>query len=102
MNNLNEEEILEVENQYWVNMWNDLRSLKEDERFKRVILDGYFKDKAINGVSLLARDDVVSNGHRSAVMEDLIAISSLEDFFISIENLGSIPAEDSVEDNVGY
>lgn len=102
MNNLSEEEILEVENQYWVNMWNDLRSLKEDERFKRVILDGYFKDKAINGVSLLARDDVVSNGHRSAVMEDLIAISSLEDFFISIENLGSIPAEDSVEDNVGY
>lgn len=102
MNNLNEEEILEVENQYWVNMWNDLCSLKEDERFKRVILDGYFKDKAINGVSLLARDDVVSNGHRSAVMEDLIAISSLEDFFISIENLGSIPAEDSVEDNVGY
>lgn len=102
MNNLNEEEILEVENQYWVNMWNDLRSLKEDERFKRVILDGYFKDKAINGVSLLARDDVVSNGHRSAVMEDLIAISSLEDFFISIENLGSITAEDSVEDNVGY
>ena len=102
MNNLNEEEILEVENQYWVNMWNDLRSLKEDERFKRVILDGYFKDKAIYGVSLLARDDVVSNGHRSAVMEDLIAISSLEDFFISIENLGSIPAEDSVEDNVGY
>lgn len=93
MNNLNDQQILEVENQYWVDQWASLERLKGNKDFKRVILEGYFKDKAVNGVSLLARDAIVEGGHRSAVMEDLIAISSLEDFFITIENLGSIPAE---------
>lgn len=96
MNNLeneNEEQILTVENEYWVKMWEDLEALKKDPRFQRVILEGYFKDKAINGVSLLAQDAVVSGGHRSAVMESLIAISQLEDHFITIENLGNIPPE---------
>lgn len=94
MNNLNEQQILEVENQYWADLWNSLSRLKENKDFQRVILEGYFKDKAVNGVSLLAQDAIVAGGHRSAVMEDLIAISSLEDFFVTIENLGSTPTED--------
>lgn len=55
-------------------------------------------DKAVNGVSLLAQDAIVAGGHRSAVMEDLIAISSLEDFFVTVENLGSVPSEDEDEE----
>ncbi len=97
MNNLEEQKLIEVENKYWVDMWNDLQSLKTDPRFKRVILEGYFKDKAVNGVSLLAQHGIVAGGHRSAVMEDLIAISSLEDHFVTIENLGSAPSEDEDE-----
>lgn len=93
MNNLNDDQILEVENQYWADMWASLERLRENRDFKRLILDGYFKDKAVNGVSLLAQDGIVTGGHRSAVMEDLIAISSLEDFFVTIENLGAIPPE---------
>jgi hypothetical protein len=94
MNNLNDEQVLTVENKYWADMWLALSRLKENKDFKHVILEGYFKDKAVNGVSLLARDAVVQGGHRTAVMEDLIAISSLEDFFITIENLGSNPPLD--------
>ena len=97
MNNLEQNQILEVENEYWVNMWNDLEYLKKDKRFQNVILKGYFRDKAVNGVSLLAQDSVVQSGRRSAVMEDLIAISSLEDFFITIENLGSMPSDEDEE-----
>jgi hypothetical protein len=100
MNNLNDQDILEVENKYWVDMWVSLERLQSNKDFQRVILDGYFKDKAVNGVSLLAQDSIVTGGHRTAVMEDLIAISSLQDHFISIENLGSISSEDDDEDEV--
>ena len=97
MNNLNDEQLLAVENEYWVNMYNALENLKQNKDFQTVILDGYFKDKAINGVSMLAQEAVVAGGHRTAVMEDLIAISSLEDFFITIENLGGPAPEDEEE-----
>jgi hypothetical protein len=99
MNNLNEtdEQLFEVENQYWKNMNSDLESLEKDVRFQRLILQGYFKDKAVDGVSLLARDDIVDNGKRSAVMEDLIAVSSLQDHFIMIKNLGATPSDDEEE-----
>ena len=98
MNNLSDQQILEVENVYWVDLWASLERLKSNKDFQRLILEGYFKDKAINGVSLLAQDAIVSGGHRSAVMEDLIGISSLEDFFVTVENLGSIPPEDDQDD----
>ena len=97
MNNLSDQQILEVENRYWVDMWASLKRLNENKDFQRVILDGYFKDKAVNGVSLLAQDGIIAGGHRSAVIEDLIAISSLEDFFVTIENLGTVPSEEDDE-----
>lgn len=97
MTTLTDEQLLMVENEYWVTMNNALERLKENKDFQTVILNGYFKDKAINGVSLLAQDSIVENGRRTAVMEDLIAISSLEDFFITIENLGTIPPESEEE-----
>jgi hypothetical protein len=94
MSNLEDEQILHVENVYWADMWSSLERLKANKDFQRVVLDGYFKDKAINGVSMLAQDAVIQNGHRPAVMEELVAISHLEDHFITIENLGSVPSED--------
>lgn len=98
MSNLEDQQILEVENRYWVEMWESLERLKRNKDFKRLILDGYFKDKAINGVSLLAQDYIIEKGLRTRVMEDLIAVSKLEDFFITVENLGTIPAESDDED----
>lgn len=89
-----EEEILRVENQYWVDMAQALERLEQNDDFKKVILEGYFKDKAINGVSLLATDYVKKGGFRPELMEQLIAISQLEDFFMTIKNIGSVPTEE--------
>ena len=87
-------DLLTVENQYWTSMWDSLERLKSNDDFKRVILDGYFKDKAINGVSLLATDYVKRGGLRPEVMEQLVAISNLQDYFATIENLGTTPEVD--------
>ncbi|MHB8098086.1 MAG: hypothetical protein ACYDD5_00670 [Sulfuricurvum sp.] len=88
-----EQEILQVENLYWSDMYEALERLEKSEDFRRVVLDGYFKDKAINGVSMLATDYVKRNGFRSDIMESLIAISHLQDYFIVIKSLGSAPEE---------
>lgn len=99
MNNLQQtDDMVVAENQYWVDMYRSLEKLKENKDFKRVILEGYFKDKAINGVSMLANQGVISNGVRPQVMEDLVAISKLQDFFITIDMLGNIPEEDEDEE----
>ena len=87
-------DLLTVENQYWADMYDSLERLKCNDDFKRVILDGYFKDKAINGVSLLATDYVKRGGFRPDVMEQLVAISNLQDYFATIENLGTTPSID--------
>lgn len=89
-----EDEILRVENEYWVSMNAALERLEKNPDFKTVILDGYFKDKAINGVSMLATDHVKRGGFRGDIMEQLVAISQLEDYFYTIKNLGTIPEED--------
>lgn len=99
MNNLNKnEEIFEVENQYWVNLYHDLKALKENKHFQNLILNAYFKDKAIDATSLLSRSFPQGRDNRSDLLEDLISISNLQYFFIMIENLGNPePLEDSDE-----
>lgn len=84
-------ELITVDNSYWIEMNESLKRLMNNEDFNKVILTGYFKDKAINGVSMLAQDYVRRSGARGEVMEELVAISHLEDFFITIRNIGSIP-----------
>ena len=98
MNNLDEQQILEVENKAASDVWYALERLKKNPDFQLVILKGYFVDKAVDGVSLLANDQTIAAGHRSAIMEDLIAISSLQDHFMVIENLGApIPDDEDSE-----
>jgi len=93
-----EEEILRVENQYWVEMAEALERLKTNPDFKKVVLDGYFKDKAINGVSLLATDHVRRNGVRGDIMEQLVAISHLEDYFYTITQMGTMSVDEEIEE----
>ena len=96
--NTNEEELIMVENRYWVGLKEALERLEENADFKKVVLEAYFKDKAIDGVSLLAADHVVRNNLRGQVMEDLVAVSRLQDFFLTIKNLGTIPEDDDSEE----
>lgn len=95
-----EEELITVERQYWEDMWTSLQKLQKNKDFKRVILEGYFKDKAINGVSLLATDYVKSKGLRGEVMEQLVAVSALQDYFMTIQNLGTVPDIEDEDEEV--
>ena len=84
----NQEEQIEAERLYWRDMNESLTLLHENEHFKKVILNGYFTDKAVQGVSMLANESVKRNNERTNLMESLIAISSLREYFQYIRSLG--------------
>ena len=96
---LNEQELYTVENDYWTEACAALDRLEKNEDFKKVILEGYFKDKALQGVNILATDHVRANNLRPVVMEELIAISHLQDYFFMVKNLGSIPFDADEEES---
>ena len=83
---------------YYVGMRQALERLENNPDFQKVILEGYFKDKAINGVSLLATNYIRKNGLRPEVMESLVAISQLQDFFITIKQLGAEVEDEGTDD----
>lgn len=91
---MTEQELLQVDNTYNVQMWEAVERLRKNEDFQKVILEGYLQKRAVDGVSMLATQHVIQNGLRSQVMESLIAISHLEDYLLMIESLGNIPPED--------
>ncbi len=88
----------EKEYMYWQELKASLERLEGNEDFKKVILEGYFKDKAVNGVSLLASPQIKQSGARGDIMEALVAISQLEDFFLTIKAMGEDIPEDDDED----
>lgn len=90
-------EMLEEYN-YYVGQKQALDRLETNPDFKKVILEGYFRDKAVNGVSLLATDYVRKNGLRAEIMENLVAISNLQDYFLTIKRRGTEPEDDEIED----
>lgn len=60
--------------------------LQRNADFKKVILNGYCKEKVLASVSLLAVPQIIDAGRRTYVMEDLVAASNLEYFFKIIEH----------------
>ena len=89
--------VMETEVQYMVELNDALTRLKDNKDFKKLILEGYFKDFAVNQTSMLATDYVRNTGKRPEVMERLVAISNLQDWFITIEQLGSVSPEEEEE-----
>lgn len=86
------------ETNYFVGMRQALERLENNPDFNKVILEGYFKNEAVRGVSLLANDGIKRSGARSDVMERLVAISSLQDFFITIKSMA--PTEEELAEFV--
>jgi hypothetical protein len=82
---------------HYVGLKQALERLEQNPDFQKVILEDYFKNKPINGVSLLATDYVKKNGLRGEIMEDLVAVSKLQDYFLNIKRLGT--TLDDVEDD---
>lgn len=87
-----------TENQYWIDKCEALARLEKNPDFNSVILDGYFKDRSINGVSMLANEYVKKQGQRPDVMEMLVAVSQLMDYFKTIKNLGAVPVDSDEEE----
>lgn len=100
MTNQEELELATVEAQYWVDQKNALERLEKNEDFKMIILDGYFKDRAVDAVSLLSNPGIKKRGERPDIMEDLVAISGLQNHFMNVKNLGSV-AEDDLDQEFG-
>lgn len=93
-----EVELEMVENQQWISRWEALQRLEKNPDFINVISEGYIRDRAINGVSMLANEGVKRQGQRPDVMEMLVAVSTLQDYFRMIKNLGAI-AKDELEES---
>lgn len=89
----------DAETQYWVEQYEGLVELEKCPNFKKVILEGYFKDRALDSVSLLATDYIRNSGKRPEVMEVLVAISNLQDHLATIKNIGGIAAAEAQEAN---
>jgi len=88
-------QLIEIENQYWLSMKECLERLEDNKDFQKLVLEGYFKDFAINQTSMLATDYVRKTGTRPEIMERLIAISNLQDYFITIKSM--VTPEDDEE-----
>ena len=82
---------------HYVGLKQALERLEQNPDFQKLILEDYFKNKPINGVSLLATDYIKKNGLRGEIMEDLVAVSKLQDYFLNIKRLGT--TLDDVEDD---
>ncbi len=92
-----EEELMEADNTYWVTQHKALKELEANPNFQLVIKEGYFKDRAVNTVSMLATDYVRKSGTRPELFETLVGISGLEDHFAMIHSLGSVAQDEQLE-----
>ena len=84
----NQEELLTVDKavDHDIKMGEALNYLRTVPEFKTLILDGYPKEKALASVSLLAVPQIKEKGRRTDVMEDLIASSNLDYWFMMIDH----------------
>lgn len=98
MDTINQIQVESKEPSYWVAQKEALERLEgghpRPDDFKTVILEGYFRDKAVAGTSILASDQVKASGRRTDVMEGLIAISALQDHFKVIKAMGDMVEQD--------
>ncbi len=95
-----EQELETVETQYWADQFEALKRLEKNKDFQLVILEGYIKERALDQVGLLGTDYIKKAGLRAEIMESLVAISTLQDHFNTITNLGGI-AEEDISDLTG-
>lgn len=78
------DELESVDNSYWVELDKALKRLLKSEDFKKVILEGYLKEKALSGVSLLGRSDVKKRGERPDVIEELVSVANLQQYLFTV------------------
>jgi hypothetical protein len=75
-----------IEQEHHLVMGEHLNELRKCPHFKAVILDGYLREKQLASMSLLAVPQVIAEGRRPGVIEDLISGSNLQYFFKMIDD----------------
>lgn len=100
MTNQEELELETIENEQWVGRYEAYQRLLQNKDFQNVIMEGYIRDRSLHGVSMLANENVKRQGQRPDVMEMLVAVSTLQDYFKMLKNLGEIAKAD-LEDETG-
>ena len=80
-----------------INYYNDraesLNRLFDDKDFQKVIVEGYLKEEALRLTGLLGHDHIRKQNLRPEIMERLIAISNLQDYFRTVYDM-AVPAYD--------
>lgn len=83
---LNETELMTASLDHAINMGEAWLRLQRNGDFKKIITNGYLKDKVLASHSLLAVPQIKDKGRRQDVIEDMIASSNLKYFFKIIEH----------------
>ena len=81
----NQADLAVVEQEHHLVMGEALNRLRNNPDFKTVITEGYLGDKVTASVSLLAVPQIKEQGKRADIMEDLIAGSNLQYFFMQVD-----------------
>ena len=79
-----------------VEMGNALDRLRSNKDFRRVVLDGYFKDEAIRLVMLKADTKMQSIESQASIVKQMDAIGSFNQYLTTVMQL-SAQAERSIE-----
>lgn len=98
MDAINQEDAQMVQEIYkWREYKESLERLERNEDFKKVFLEGYLRERAVDAVSLLAKEDVKQSGRRSDIIEILVAISQFEDYMHTVKAMGTSAEQDMEE-----
>jgi len=84
----NSSELIATDNSYWVAMKNALTTLENRPGFNDLVLEGYFKDRVDSLLRELIDTDVMEKGLRGGVIERLVAIARLKEYFSTIKAVG--------------
>lgn len=87
-NDLENAELISADNGYWVALKNSYTTLQLKQAFNTLVVDGYIKEKTAELVQALIDPYVMQQGLRTKVLEQLVAIARLKEYFNTIRAMG--------------
>ena len=87
-----------VDNSKWSQQKDALDALKNKSYYKTLIEEGYFKEYTLELVKSLADPYVVENGLRGNVLEKLVGIAKLDEYFTAVGILST--TEDTYREEI--
>lgn len=76
-----------------VNLNTSLQRLRNNRDFKKVFLDGFFKDEAVRLVHLKADPSMQSPEYQAAILKQMDGIGAIRGYFDMIEHQGQMAAQ---------